>query len=82
METSASSKPGPRHRLTRPTNGLIYGARVHGVRHGLRYVEIEVNNGLLRAEAAVAAKVTSALRTLIYFGPLYYQRERARLSSQ
>ena len=28
-------------------DGLIYSARVHGTRFGLRYVEIEVNNGLL-----------------------------------
>ena len=49
-------------------DGLIYSARVHGVRHGLRYVELEVNNGLLRATAgveAVAAKITTALRTLL-----------------
>jgi predicted N-formylglutamate amidohydrolase len=49
-------------------DGLIYSARVHGVRHRLRYVELEVNNGLLRHDvgvAAVAAKVTTALRTLL-----------------
>src|SRR5205085_7399746 len=32
--------------------GLIYSARVHGVQHGLRYVELEVNNGLLREDAS------------------------------
>lgn len=48
-------------------DGLIYSARVHGTRHGLRYVELEVNNGLLRDDAgveAVAAKVTRSLRVL------------------
>jgi predicted N-formylglutamate amidohydrolase len=48
-------------------DGLIYSARVHGTRFGLRYVELEVNNGLLRDDAGVervAAKVTAALRTL------------------
>jgi predicted N-formylglutamate amidohydrolase len=49
-------------------DGLIYSAREHGVRHGLRYVELEVNNGLLREEAGVAAvgaKVTMALRAML-----------------
>lgn len=49
-------------------DGLIYSARVHGVRHGLRYVELEVNNGLLREEAAVAViagKVAGGLRALL-----------------
>ncbi len=49
-------------------DGLIYSARMHGMRHGLRYVELEVNNGLLRAAAgveAVADKVSGALRTLL-----------------
>ena len=49
-------------------DGLIYSARVHGTRHGLRYVEIEVNNGLLRDEAGVAGvgeKVARGLRALL-----------------
>jgi predicted N-formylglutamate amidohydrolase len=49
-------------------DGLIYSARVHGARHGLRYVELEVNNGLLRTDASVAAmaaKITRALRRLL-----------------
>jgi predicted N-formylglutamate amidohydrolase len=49
-------------------DGLIYSARVHGTRHGLRYVELEVNNGLLRDDAgvdAVAAKVSRGLRALL-----------------
>ena len=48
-------------------DGLIYSARLHGLRHRLRYVELEVSNGLLRDDAgvaAVAAKVTTALRAL------------------
>jgi predicted N-formylglutamate amidohydrolase len=49
-------------------DGLIYSARVHGTRHGLRYVELEVNNGLLRDDAGVervAAQVTGGLRALL-----------------
>ena len=49
-------------------DGLIYSARVHGLKHRLRYVELEVNNGLLRDDAgvdAVATKVATALRTLL-----------------
>jgi predicted N-formylglutamate amidohydrolase len=45
-------------------DGLIYSARAHGTRHGLRYVELEVNNGLLRDDAgieAVAVKLRVAL---------------------
>jgi predicted N-formylglutamate amidohydrolase len=48
-------------------DGLIYSARVHGTRFGLRYVELEVNNGLLRDDLgveAVAQKVITALRAL------------------
>ncbi len=48
--------------------GLIYSARVHGTRHALRYVELEVNNGLLRDDAGVAAvavKVAAGLRTVL-----------------
>lgn len=49
-------------------DGLIYSARVHGTRHALRYVELEVNNGLLRDDAGVAAvavKVAAGLRSLL-----------------
>jgi predicted N-formylglutamate amidohydrolase len=48
--------------------GLIYSAHVHGTRHGLRYLELEVNNALLRDAAgitAIAAKVASGLRALL-----------------
>lgn len=33
--------------------GLIFSARAHGRRHGLRYLELEVNNRLLRSDAGV-----------------------------
>jgi predicted N-formylglutamate amidohydrolase len=49
-------------------DGLIYSARVHGTRFGLRYVELEVNNGLLRDDAGVsriAEKVVVGLRRLV-----------------
>ena len=49
-------------------DGLIYSARVHGTRHGLRYVELEVNNGLLRDESGVTrvgAQVAKGLRALV-----------------
>lgn len=29
-------------------DGLIFSARTHGMRHGLRYLELEINNRLLR----------------------------------
>jgi predicted N-formylglutamate amidohydrolase len=49
-------------------DGLIYSARVHGTRFAMRYVELEVNNGLLRDDAGVAAvsdKVAGGLRALL-----------------
>ena len=49
-------------------DGLIYSARVHGTRFGLRYVELEVNNGLLRDDVgvtAVAGKLAVGLRALL-----------------
>ncbi len=48
-------------------DGLIYSARVHGTRFGLRYVELEVNNGLLRDDAgvaAVASRLAAGLRVI------------------
>lgn len=48
--------------------GLIYSAQRHGRRHGVPYLEIEVNNGLLRRPsdiAAVAHAVEGALRALL-----------------
>lgn len=35
-------------------DGLIFSARSHGLRNGARYLEIEINNRLLRAQAAVS----------------------------
>jgi len=46
-------------------DGLIFSARTHGQRHGLCYLELELNNGLLREAAAaqaVADRVATALR--------------------
>lgn len=45
-------------------DGLIYSARRHGRRHGVRYLELEINNRLLREEQgarAVAARLVSAI---------------------
>jgi predicted N-formylglutamate amidohydrolase len=36
-------------------DGLIFSARSHGRRHGLRYLELEINNRLLRSDAAARA---------------------------
>ena len=36
-------------------DGLIFSARSHGRRHGLCYLELEINNALLRSEAAARA---------------------------
>lgn len=52
-------------------DGLIFSARSHGQRHGLRYLELELNNALLRSEAAVhsvATRVATALRSLVSEG--------------
>jgi predicted N-formylglutamate amidohydrolase len=49
-------------------DGLIFSARTHGMRHGLRYLEIEVNNRLLRTTAdvdAIAAAVARAIGGLL-----------------
>jgi len=49
-------------------DGLIFSARTHGMRHGLRYLELEVNNRVLRAPAAsaqLAALVAPALVQLL-----------------
>ena len=35
-------------------DGLIFSARSHGRRHGLRYLELEINNRLLRRDADIA----------------------------
>ena len=49
-------------------DGLIFSARTHGIRHRVRYIEIEVNNRLLRDAsgcAAVAAPLARALAPLL-----------------
>lgn len=48
--------------------GLIFSARSHGQRHRMPYLEIEINNGLLRHEeeaAEVAVRVAAALRKVV-----------------
>lgn len=49
-------------------DGLIFSAQKHGRRHGIPYLEIELNNASLREAAAargVAARVGAALRSLL-----------------
>jgi predicted N-formylglutamate amidohydrolase len=44
--------------------GLIFSARSHGRRHALRYLEVEVNNRLLRSDAdgrAIASRLVDAV---------------------
>lgn len=51
-------------------DGLIYSARTHGRRHGVRYLELEVNNRLLRRDdeaRAVARRLVDAVARLIDF---------------
>jgi predicted N-formylglutamate amidohydrolase len=52
-------------------DGLIFSARSHGRRHGVRYLEIEINNRLLRAHAdacAVAGRLLAAVEALAALG--------------
>lgn len=45
-------------------DGLIFSARSHGRRHGVRYLELEINNRLLRTDAdarAVAVRLSDAV---------------------
>jgi predicted N-formylglutamate amidohydrolase len=45
-------------------DGLIFSARAHGRRHGMRYLELEINNRLLRRDGdirAVAARLLDAV---------------------
>jgi predicted N-formylglutamate amidohydrolase len=49
-------------------DGLIYSARAHGERHGLHYVELEINNRLLRTDAearAIARRLVDAVGQLL-----------------
>lgn len=55
---AATAAAGFGVRLNEPYSGfdgLIYSARTHGQRHGLRYVELEINNRLLRTDTAARA---------------------------
>lgn len=48
-------------------DGLIFSARSHGRRHGLRYLELEINNRLLRRDAdvcAIAARLLEPIANL------------------
>lgn len=48
-------------------DGLIFSARSHGRRHGRRYLELEINNGLLRRDdqaRAVAHRLADAVARL------------------
>lgn len=58
---------GLRVRLNQPysgLDGLIFSAHTHGVRHGLRYLELEVNNRLLRTPADAAAVAETVARAV------------------
>lgn len=49
-------------------DGLIFSARCHGRRHGRRYLELEINNGLLRHDdeaCAVARRLVAAVGGLV-----------------
>lgn len=48
-------------------DGLIFSARSHGMRHRLRYLEVEVNNRLLRTPADVRRIVATAERALFSY---------------
>jgi predicted N-formylglutamate amidohydrolase len=45
-------------------DGLIFSARTHGHRHGVRYVELEINNKLLRSAAGTGHVATAVGRAL------------------
>jgi predicted N-formylglutamate amidohydrolase len=48
-------------------DGLIFSARSHGQRHGLRYLELEINNRLLRRDGdvcAIAARILEPITNL------------------
>ncbi len=65
------TRNGLRVRYNQPysgLDGLIFSAREHGLTHGLRYLEVEVNNGLLRSAAggaSIAAAVAHALEPCV-----------------
>lgn len=45
-------------------DGLIFSARTHGVRFGLRYLELEINNRLLRTPVDIASTAAALVRAL------------------
>jgi len=52
--------------------GLIFSARSHGRRHAVPYLELEINNRLLRADAdarAIAARIAPAVACLAGISP-------------
>lgn len=67
----ALARGGLRVRYNQPysgLDGLIFSARTHGMRNGLRYLELEVNNRLLRTAAqvdAIATAVVEAVRPIL-----------------
>jgi len=68
---TALTTTGLRVRYNQPYSGLeglIFSARTHGQRHEVRYLELEINNGLLREPSAIrrtAERVATALRSLL-----------------
>ncbi|MDX2168816.1 MAG: N-formylglutamate amidohydrolase [Deltaproteobacteria bacterium] len=68
---AATSAAGFAVRMNEPysgLDGLIFSARLHGRRHGLRYVELEINNRLLRSDGdarAVARRLVDAVGALL-----------------
>lgn len=68
---SALANAGLRVRYNEPysgMDGLIYSARTHGLRHRRRYLEIEINNGIIRDQAGVtsiADQLATALRRIL-----------------
>lgn len=67
----AATAAGFATRLNEPysgLDGLIFSARTHGQQHGLRYIELEINNRLLRSDAAaraVARRLVDAVGALL-----------------
>jgi len=67
----ALATSGLRVRYNQPYSGLeglIFSARTHGQRHQVRYLELEINNGLLREASAIrriAEQIAAALRSLL-----------------
>jgi predicted N-formylglutamate amidohydrolase len=45
-------------------DGLIFSARKHGLKYGLCYLELEINNSLLRTQAAIEKIATALARSL------------------